>query len=768
MRERYRKRKREAENEGKKDVKKEVLVKNNSQKKKKKKKKKEETDDEGKKKYGLFKHKPAYQKGQIWLARNYTQRKMYEDAGYVLRRLENSQDVFKKLKPEVAKAKADLLLKQGKYKEAIPALEEAVSLIKKKKKKTRLLYILGQLYQKNGQEKEALDAFAKVVKYKPNYEMTFSAKMNVALNAWLSGSSTAEEAIGALEKLLKDSKNKDYKDQLYFTLAKLYMKQGNEAKTIAALENSLENNSGNRAQTAESSLMLADLYFAKAKFIEAKEYYDMALLAMNKSDERYDQVANYSQNLTGIATNLAIIQKQDSLLTFAAKPKSVQRALAIKMLEEKFAAEAIAKAEAEAKNINAKAKTSTNTSIGVKSTFFAYDQSKVKKGKRIFEKNWGDRPLRDNWRRSASQSLAAADTESATTEAENSYSEADINSMLEGIPNTEKQKTKANGLIYQAMFDLGVLYRDRLESPKRSLTVLEEMLKRYPDSTKNELDAYYYAYLSSGDLSLTTKKKQYYDLILGKYANSKFARVLQDPNYLNELNKKENQVNAYFDETYALYKAEQYQKASARVAKAKQLFGPKNPLEAKFSLLSAMLGGAMNGRKEYVIGLKQVVARYKNTAEEKRAKEILRVLGEDLGRGVGSVGKASTKTKVKSKFAEGMTRSHFMLVSLPEGSVVNDIKKAISNFNKKNFKLQHFRISSIFLGSNIKNPILVIRKFKNGEKAMTYYESIVSDKDLKSFISSAKIYPITQANYRKILRQKSLDGYEEFFENTYK
>ncbi len=764
MRERYKERKRAEANEGKKEVKKEVLAKT----KKDKKKKGKEEEDKGKKKYGLFKHKPAYQKGQLWLARNYTQRKMYEDAAYVLRRLENSQEVFKRLKPEVAKAKADLLLKQGKYRKAIPALEEAVGLIRKKKKKTRLLYILGQLYQKDGQEKAALDAFAKVVKYKPTYEMAFSAKMNVALDAWLSGSSTAEQAIASLEKLLKDRKNKDYKDQLYFTLAKLYMKQGYEAKTIAALENSLENNSGNRSQTAESSLMLADLYFAKDKFIEAKEYYDMALLAMDKSDERYDQVAKYSQNLTEIASNLAIIQMQDSLLTFAAKPKSVQRALAIKMLEEKLEKEAIAKATEDAKNINAKAKTSTNTSIGVKSTFFAYDQSKVKKGRRIFEKTWGDRPLIDNWRRSSSQSLADSESVSTAAEVAETYSEADINAMLTGIPNTVKEKKKANGLVYQAMFNLGVLYRDRLESPKRSLTVLEDMLKRYPDSTKNELDAYYYAYLSSGDLSLATKKKYYHDLILKEYANSKFARVLKDPNYLNELNKNENRINTYFDETYALYKAAQYQKASARVSKVKQLFGPKNPLEAKFSLLSAMLGGAMNGRKEYIVGLKQVVARFKNTEEEKRAKEILRVLGEDLTSGVGSVGNASTKTKIKSKFAEGMSRSHFMLVSLPEGSVVNDIKKAISNFNKTYFKLQHFRISSIFLGSNIKNPILVIRKFKNGDKAMVYYEGLVSDEDLKSFISKAKVYPITQANYRKILRQKSLEGYEAFFENTYK
>lgn len=718
------------------------------------------------KSYGRFEHKPAYQRGQILLAQNYAQRKMYDDAAYILRKLEQSPELFSKLKPQLLKVKADLFLKQEKYQEAIPVLEEAVSLIKKRKKKVRLIYILGQLYQKQGQEKEAYKAFAKVVKYKPSYEMAFSAKMNVALNSWLSGNSTADDAIQSLKDLLKDSKNKDYKDQLYFTLAQLYQKQGDTKNTIAALESSLEFNTGNQSQIVESSLMLADLYFAKADFINAKKYYDKTLLSLDKADSRYSRVVALSENLEGIAKNLTIIQFQDSLLQVAGLSKGKQRALAIKLLEEKLLKEAEAKAKEDAKLANARGTLPSPRAGAVKSTFFAYDANKVKKGKKLFLKEWGERELKDNWRRSASQDIAENGVSNTTNDQEEGYSDEDIAQMLEGLPSSPKEKAKARSKIYQAMFVLGSLYRDRLEDNEKSMAVLEDQLQRYPDSTRLQLDAYYYLYLSSRDLSLSAKEKKYYDLIMNDYGNSTYAHVISDPNYLKSLANESNKVNLYYDKTYSMFKANKYSEAAKMLKQVDKMFGQNNPMEAKFSLLSAMLGGAMNGKAAYISGLNQVVAKYQNTDEEKRAKEILRVLGQNVGP-VGSVGNASKEKKKIFKVEEN--RMHFILISLDANEVVvSDVKNALSNFDKKNFKLQKFRISNIYLGSNVKNPIVVVRKFKNKDKAMVYYNAIYADPDVRNVIHGAQIYAVSQGNYRKILRRKTLVGYDEFFKANYK
>jgi len=64
--------------------------------------------------------------------------------------------------------------------------------------------------------------------------------------------------------------------------------------------------------------------------------------------------------------------------------------------------------------------------------------------------------------------------------------------------------------------------------------------------------------------------------------------------------------------------------------------------------------------------------------------------------------------------------------------------------------------------------MVVIRRFKSQDKAMNYYEGIV--KNSESFLPVGveyEIYPITQNNYRTILKSKSLAGYKEFFDENY-
>lgn len=713
---------------------------------------------------GPFAHKLAYYEARLWLARNYTRRKMYDDAAFVLRRLEQDDRVYDYLKPRIATAKAEMYLKQKRYKEATAALEEAVRRYKKRKDKRRLLYILGQLYQLQGREKDAYQAFATVVRYKPDYDMAFSAKMNMTLNGWLSGKQSADQAIATLEKMLKDRKNKDYRDQIYYTLAKLYLKKGDEDKAIAALAHSIENSSSNQAQAAESALLLADVYFERKEFIKARNYYSRALSSMDKKDERYPRVRKYADNLRDIATNLQTIEMQDSLLRLAALPAAKQRALAIEKLQAQREREAAARAAKEAQAANRAGRRPTFVPGLIKSTFFAYDEAKVKKGKRAFAKTWGDRPLRDNWRRSAAlQGAEFADLENEESGSDG-FSEEEIAAILKSLPTTPEAQAAAHGKIYQAMFDLGILYRDRLEAPQMSLDMLEQMMRKYPDSTRLEADALYYLFLDAQDLGLHTKQQLYKQQLIKKYPNSKYARALQGT--LADLRDKDAKINRYYDETYALFNKGQYKAAHERITKVDQLFGANHPLQAKFSLLSAMLSGALNGRKAYVAALKDVVAKYKNTEEEKKAKEMLRILGENVGGPIGSVGKASGK--LKSPFMLEEKRTHYGLILLDADQVViNDAKNAISDFNLQNYRLQKFRVSNIYLGSDVKHPILVIRKMRDKKRAMAYYRALTHDPMVRQKLKNAKIYVISQNNYRKVLRQKSLNGYDEFFREHY-
>ena len=51
---------------------------------------------------------------------------------------------------------------------------------------------------------------------------------------------------------------------------------------------------------------------------------------------------------------------------------------------------------------------------------------------------------------------------------------------------------------------------------------------------------------------------------------------------------------------------------------------------------------------------------------------------------------------------------------------------------------------------------------------MKYYEGVEKNKsDFMPARARFELYPITQSNYRQILRAKKLDGYPPFFEDNY-
>jgi hypothetical protein len=102
---------------------------------------------------------------------------------------------------------------------------------------------------------------------------------------------------------------------------------------------------------------------------------------------------------------------------------------------------------------------------------------------------------------------------------------------------------------------------------------------------------------------------------------------------------------------------------------------------------------------------------------------------------------------------------------------LDDIKAAVSDYNRENHKLDQLRISNIFLGTDTDMPIVVIRKFDNKEQALRYYNEVKLQKDFlgetpkKTY--NKEFFAVTQENYRRILKNKTLDGYRAFYEEHY-
>lgn len=734
--------------------------------------------EEAKREEDFLKKKPAYYEGVLWLGRTLIERENEDLAFRTLTQLESDKNTPNVVRAQLAPLLAHFYIKKRQYEEAVKPLEEAIELAEDNKSKARYNFILAQLHQRAGRWNEAYGGFEKVASSSVNYEMQFNARLNMAQNSWLSGKGSAESAMAQLERMLKDSKNQEYVDRIYYAMANVALKNKDRAKAIEYLTLSVRRAGSNPAQVTESYYTLAQLYFEEERFIETKNYLDSTLTAMDKKDDRLKSATVLRDNLVDIAKNLSIIQLQDSLLRLSRLSDADLKKRAAKMKKDED--------ERRLRELeNSKAPSNTGPALGNPNRillasngqpagplFWAYDDKEIKQGRRDFQRSWGDRPLEDNWRRSQKRGgssevvTAAEETPKATSASDNAEESNDVTTYLGPVPRTDAERRSAEVKVIDAMYKLGVLYYDKLENFEKTVKTLEDLNTRF-GRHNFELNSWYYLYLAHRKLNHAAEAQSYYDKIVGGYPTSTFARILQDPNYATEFLNEERKVNVYYDEAYAAFKKGNYQDAFKMCSDSKVRFGAENKLVSRFALLAALCTGNLQGQEAYKSALNEVIARYPNTEEQKRAREILRLLG---GTGAQLPGDEERSDEETVRFRPDENAIHFILIALDNSANLDAAKNKISDYNRNFHKLDKITITNLAIGDDEKTRklLVILRRFENKAAAMKYYDGVM--KNRSQFMDSNvpyDIFPISMDNYRSVLRDKSLDGYGEFFEENY-
>lgn len=709
--------------------------------------------------------KTAYSEGMLWLAKTYIKRENWFAAQILLEKLDKSA-VSEDIKAELPATKANLFIKQKRYSEALPYLIEAIEHEDNDNLKARYAFIAGQISQLNNNTDDALKFFTIAAKNTTQTKMEFMSELAVAKSAILSGKKSKNQVIDDLNKLLNQDKYIELKDQIYFTLAEIELSQKNEVKAIEFYKKSLSANVGDQKLMSEAYYRIANLYYNSEKYLLASNYYDSTLQVLPPTDVRQPQVKRYVDNLKDIAANLEIINYQDTLLYFAAIDGPDKEKL-IKGYLERNKVQTVE----HTKNANLSSKqvkVATGVDFG-SSTFFAYNKTAKEKGKADFDKIWGKRTLEDDWRRSnkTTASFSGGDNNNGN---DNSVSEADAsvekvskeeyNNYLRDIPSNPVKVKEANDKITSAMFVLGKLFRDKIGNYRKSAETLENMHARF-GPTQYELDSYFYLYLDYLDLENQAKIDEYKKNITKKYPDSKYAALISDPNGYSNSKTVVDKSEQYYEKVYSLYSSGDYQKALLAINQSSSVIENGNKYEAKMALIKAMCLGNTEGRDAYVKELSSIISTYHNTPEQLKAKEILRFLGGDKS--------AFAEVKDVDKIYQRDESSiHYVAVvtyDLKESDHVN-LKIAISEYNKKNYKIEKLQFGDGTLNMHEKAEVILIRKFDNEAKALEYYQKAIKETD--EFSGGAKftydILPISQTNYRKMMSENSTVAYRQFLE----
>lgn len=714
----------------------------------------------------------AFPASMVWYGRTLTERDKYDEAEFLFRELWEDRNFPKNVLPELAKAEANLFIKQKLYDKAIQPLEKAIELSQTKKDRARMNFILAQLYEQSGDHEKAYAAFSKVLDNTPTYEMEFNARLQQTMSGWSNGKIDSETALKTYNRMTEDAKNLEYRDQIYFAMATIALHDKANKDGIKFLRQSLAFNKGNAAQRAEAYLKLADLYFEGEQFVQAKAYYDSSLTVLPATDPRFKRATDYANNLKDIARLIQTIEANDSIVRIFRMTDAERKELAktIKKQREAAEAQAIRANLASQSAAPGPAKAPAPVAGGKPSSFYFYNETFLKKGRKDFSRTWSDRKLEDNWRRSNRISEGGPDDVAGSDSTKtNAAADAELKDIFANIPKSEAELSVLHLATYEAMYQLGTLFRDKLQNNRRAVGTLEEMQTRYPDTARYEKEAWYYCYLAYTDLKDPEHAQIYYDKLVEKYPKSAYARTLTDPNFLNATKERERELNKYYEDTYAMFKQREYKKAYDRCEEAPQKFGSQNALVAKFALLSALCTGNLNGNEAYCTALSELIKRYPDSPEATRAREIARVLA---CKGYEVDEKKKPEAAPEDAFVVEDDKLHYFIVALSGDDVrLDDIKASVSDYNSEHHKAEQLRISNIFLGTDTNTPIVVIRKFDNKEQAMRYYNEVKGQKEFLGETAkktyTKEMFAVTQENYRRILKSKTLEKYREFFENNY-
>ncbi len=689
-----------------------------------------------------------------WIARIKSADKNYTEAINYLKLITDDSKHPEKLNYAIDECYANIYVKQKKYNQAIEKLNFLITKTKKKKNKARIKYITAQLYQKINEGDKALKLYSEVIKMNPPYEMAFNAKINMA-KSFINSSEGSEKIKKLLNKMLNDDKNIDYLDQIYYVLAGIEMKEGNEKIAVEDYKLSVNKSISNDNQKALSYLALAEIYFKNRKYLPAGNYFDSTMSVLKNDYPEYDQIAKKASNIKELTDNLKLIMYEDSVQRVA-KMDSSDRISYIESIIERIKAE-----EASAKNAGLsryqnpefiQGDYSQNPASG---KWYFYNPQAISIGKSEFLKMWGKRKLEDHWRRKNKQIINSDNEDEEETSKQDSGRVTDnkkIEYYLQDLPLTDSLLELSDDRIAKAYFNAGVVYERKMNDYSEAEKSYKTLLKRFPENDL-AVEAYFNLYLLNYN-KLKNKKEaeKYREIILKKYPYSKYAQILSDPNYLVNLKKTKNQIDKLYEETYTAFRNEKYNEVISKTDKAFKL-SEENYLAPKFLYLKAMALGSLGDQTEMKAILAEILKKYPKDEITPQAQSVTDLL-------------KSGKYDPNYYVSKPDSAYYLVILTSKNDSVKNVLKYVLTTFSALNFPKE--KIKTELKDLNKKETIIMAKTFADINTTQMYLNKLEnSDKFKKIDKNKYTTFIISKSNFLKLQKLPISEKYLKFY-NSHK
>jgi len=753
----------------------------------------------------------------LWIARAYTEMGWLYEAGNVLHKMELAGGPPEKHKALYAAVKANYLIRSNDYTASVPFLELAIKKEKDKHQKLRMKYLLGQIYSEMGDKVNADKAYAAVQGMSTPYNFSFNAKLNqLQLNA----SGNSQKTISSLNSLAGSSKNKDYLDQIYNSIGNIYLQNSDTAKAIDNYRKAIKESIRNGYDKAMAQVTLGDLYFNKREFVLAQPCYSEALPQLTKRHPDYPRVYLRSDVLDELVVHVKTVYEQDSLQHLAQLPEAERLQIINAKIEEekkkeeerKKEEEQLQKQEDRQNRIQTWADLETSMheqpnqpKVNVPTTnatgqqgqnaFYFYNEQAVNQGKIAFRRQWGARKLEDDWRRRDKSGIFSdfADTETDISiptdsllavkgdstnigELQETKITEDIFSVdyyLQQLPLTEEAVEASNVLIENALFNMGLIYKNKLEDMGLAIDAFGTDIRRFPN-TPNLEEIYYQLfliYMHTGDQEMMAS---YRSKLLVEFPQGVYASALSQPDYEWNFKNMPLLQDSLYNEAFNAYQLADVQTVRKNYEEINKKY-PLTDLMPQFTLLNALSYAQTRDAKDLTENLTKLVSKYPKSDVTPLAEDILTRIKEGklllsdgspiTGFDWGMAYIDSTQTGEGSKilaFSDSLDMEYLLLLMFKPNTVDrNELLFEVADYNFSNYVIQTYDLN---FESNPLYDILQIKGFDKFSNVRSYLNKAFAEGGLIHKIdTSIMVVPIATDNYTRVLPRLGMEQYTAFF-----
>ena len=567
--------------------------------------------------YILFKYPTSelVNKAKIWREKINAQQNYNELAIENLKEIESrgklSKDEIIDLKVVLTQA----YLNSKKIDSAIIHLEIASKTTQDLNKKSRYLFILGQLYKKLNKLDSSNMVYDRVIKLYRKIPREYYIYSFVEKSKNYSDKNTG---ISELIELEKDIENKAYLNIIYHQIANLNFEINNDSLAISYYNKSLRNPGKDDLVDLKNYNILADYFFDNNKYLKSAAYYDSTLTQIKNDKKLFRKISKRRESLEDVIYYELSVKTNDSILRLVKMSDEERTAYFMDYIEKQKK-----KLDKEKDIINIKNETNlgsfkNNNFLAENAIFYFYNPTTLAYGKNEFNKLWGDIKLTDNWKNGENQSKPKS---LIVIGKENSKISAnlDLGGYLKSIPSSSTSIDSIYKQLDYSYFQLASIYSAKFLEYELSNSKIQniEFDRNKPEFV---LPAKYLNYKNCIILGLSDEAEIIKSDIILNFPESKYAEILNNPE--SNISSNVDNVNELYAELFEDFQNQDYSKTILGLEKLISSF-ETHPLAPKMQLLKATAVARIEGFENYKTALEFIVKNYPNSIEGDEAEVLL-------------------------------------------------------------------------------------------------------------------------------------------------